>query len=80
MLDLVHCSNALPWLFCLGEVSWADRALNYVAFMARAVLASRNHTPLGEPADRLTGLLKKHRTMGALLRGDPRSSAAFYSY
>ena len=63
-----------------AEVSWAELALDYEAFVGRALSASPNHRlqgtrlPLRERAQALhiaVGLVERHLAAGSLLRGAP---------
>ena len=74
--DLVRWARALAWMPGPAEVSWAELALDYQAFVGRALPASPNHRvrgmrlPLGERAQGLrkaAGLVERHPMAGTLL-------------
>ena len=78
--DLVRWARALAWDPGPAEVSWAELALDYEAFVGRALPASPDHRlrgtrlPLGERAQVLrkaVGLVERHLATGTLLSGAP---------
>ena len=78
--DLVRWARALAWMPGPAEVSWAELALDYEAFVRRALPASPDHRrrgtrlPLGERAPILrkaVGLAERHLAVGTLLSGAP---------
>ena len=78
--DLVRWARALAWAPGPAEVSWAELALDYEAFVGRALPASPDHRlrgtrlPLEERAQVLrkaVGLAEGHLAAGALLSGAP---------
>ena len=78
--DLIKWARALAWMPEPAEVSWAELALDYEAFVRRALPASPEHQlrgtrmPLGELAQVLrkaVGLAERHLAAGALLGGAP---------
>ena len=78
--DLVRWAKGLAWMPRPSEVSLAELAPTYEAFVGRALLASPDHRLrcthllLGERAQLLCkapGLLKRHLVPGTLLRGAP---------
>ena len=78
--DLVRWARALAWMQGPVEVSWAKLALDYEAFVGRALPASPDHRlrgtrlPLGERAQILRkamGLAERHLEAGTLLSGAP---------
>ena len=80
ILDLVRWARALAWAPGPAEVSPAELALDYEAFVGRALPASPDHRlrgtrlPLGERAQILRkamGLAERHLAAGALLSGAP---------
>ena len=81
--DLVRWARALTWAPGPAEVSWAELALDYEAFVGRALPASPDNRlrgtrlPLGERAQVLrkaVGLAERHLAAGALLSGAPLGS------
>ena len=78
--DLIRWARALAWMPEPAEVSWAELALDYEAFVGRALPASPDHRlrgtglTLGERAQVLrkaVGLAEHHLAAGALLGGGP---------
>ena len=78
--DLVRWAWALAWVPGMAEVSWAELALDYEAFVGRALPASPDHRlrgtrpPLGERVQVLrkaAGLVERHLVAGTLLCGAP---------
>ena len=78
--DLVRWARALARAPGPAEVSWAELARNYEAFVGRALPASPDHRlrgtrlPLGERAQVLrkaVGMAERHLAAGALLGGAP---------
>ena len=78
--DLVRWGRAPAWVPGPAEVSWAELALDYEAFVGRATPASPDHRlrgtrlPLGDLAQVLrkaVGLAERHVAAGALLGGAP---------
>ena len=78
--DLVRWARALARDPGPAEVSWAEVALDYEAFVGRALPASPDHRvrgtrlPLGERAQVLrkaVGLAERHLAAGVLLSGAP---------
>ena len=77
---LVRWAWALAWMPEPAEVSWAELALDYEAFVGRALPASPDHRlrgtrlPLGKRAQFLrkaVGLAERHLAAGAMLGGAP---------
>ena len=80
MHDLVRWARALAWMPGPAEVSWARVALDYEAFVGRALPASPDHRLLGTrllPGERAqilrkaVGLTERHLAGGTLLSGTP---------
>ena len=78
--DLVRWARALPRAPRPAEVSWAELALDYEAFVGRALPASPDHRlrgtrlPLGERVQvvrNAVGRAERHLAAGALLGGAP---------
>ena len=78
--NLVRWARALAWMPGPEEVSWAELALDYEAFVGRALPASPDHwlrgtrLPLGERAQilrRVVGLAERHLAAGTLLSEAP---------
>ena len=78
--DLLRWARALAWMPGPAEVSWAELALDYEAFVGQALPASLDHRlrgtrlPLGERAQVLrkaAGLVERHLWVGMLLCGAP---------
>ena len=83
--DLVRWTRALAWAPGPAEVSWAEVALDYEAFVGQVLPASPDHRlrgtrlPLGEGAQVLrkaVGLAERHLAAGALLGGAGRGVCA----
>ena len=77
---MVRWARALAWMPGPAEVSWAELALDYEAFVGRALPASPDHRlqrtrlPLGERAQivrKVVGLAERHLVAGTLLSGAP---------
>ena len=78
--DVLRWARALSWPPGPGEVSWVELALDYEAFVGRALPAAPDHKlrgarlPLGERARVLrkaVELAGRHLAAGSLLRGRP---------
>ena len=69
--DLVRWARALAWMPGPAEVSWAELALDYEAFVGRALRPPPDHRlrgtrlPLGERAQ----ILRKAARLGGLMVG-----------
>ena len=80
ILDLVRWAQPPAWPPGPAEVSWAELALDYEAFVGRALPATPDHRlrgtrlPLGQRAQivrKAVGLAERHLAAGALLSGAP---------